>query len=236
MKFDQLNGMTTDETWETFRKTVIRCRKCPRLVNYRETAPPKPAFRDQKFWRKPLPGFGDHRAWLLITGLAPAGDGGNRTGRVFTGDGTGRFLIKALYEMGFANQPISEFVDDGLHLQECYLTAAVKCLPPKHKPKRQECLNCNSYFIQEIEMLTQLETILVLGRFAFDACLIALKAKGMITKGLSFKHGVSYKLENGFKLYCSYHPTPRNVNTGTLTENMFLDLLNEIKRNYIKEK
>lgn len=215
--------------WEAFKKTVINCKKCPRLVAYRENVPPKPAFKGQKYWRKPLPGFGDHQAWLLITGLAPAGDGGNRTGRIFTGDPTGRFLVKALYSMGFANQPLSETIDDGLVLHGCYLTAAVKCLPPLHKPTRQECLNCLPYYIEEIKMLTKLKAVLALGKFAFDAFLLTLKKDGISTKDLAFKHGASYKLENGLKLYCSYHPTPRNVNTGTLTEKMFLDLLKVIK-------
>lgn len=221
--------MIKKDPWEAFRKTVIHCKKCPRLVDYRENVLPKPAFKGQKYWRKPLPGFGDQRAWLLITGLAPAADGGNRTGRVFTGDGSGRFLVKALYSLGFANQPLSESVDDGLILHGCYLTAAVKCVPPQNKPTRQECRNCNPYYEQEMELLTELKTILVLGRFAFDAFLMILKKDGISTKGVTFKHGASYQLENGLKLYCSYHPTPRNVNTGTLTEKMFIDLLKAIK-------
>lgn len=221
--------ITQKGEWEIFRKTVIKCRRCPRLVEFRENIPAKPAFQGQKFWRKPVPGFGDHNAWLLITGLAPAGDGGNRTGRIFTGDGTGRFLVKALYKVGLANQPISESVDDGLLLQGCYWTAAVKCVPPQHKPTRQECLNCLPYYIQEIQMLTQLKSVLALGKFAFDAFLLHLKKEGIATKGLIFKHGAYYKIENGLKLFCSYHPTPRNVNTGTLTEKMFLNLLEFIK-------
>lgn len=220
---------TGKQQWDIFCKTVIHCRKCPRLVEFRENVPPKPAFVNQKFWRKPLPGFGDHRAGLIVVGLAPAGDGGNRTGRIFTGDGTGRFLIKCLYKIGFANQPISEFLNDGLILKDCYLTAAVKCVPPQHKPTRQECLNCNPYFVQELEMLTELKAVLVLGRFAFDAFLLTLKKKEIPTKGLVFKHGTSYVLSNGLKLYCSYHPSPRNVNTGTLTEKMFLNVLKKIK-------
>lgn len=164
--------------------------------------------------------------------LAPAADGGNRTGRIFTGDPTGRFLFKALFSMGFANQPFSESIDDGLFLKGCYLTAAVKCLPPWHKPTRQECLNCLPYYVQEINMLTNLKAVLVLGHLAFNSFLLSLKKSGMDTKGLSFKHGASYQLNNGLTLYCSYHPSPRNVNTGTLTEKMFFDLLNLIKSNY----
>jgi uracil-DNA glycosylase len=224
------NESSTENSWKKLRETIIRCRKCPRLVDYRETVPAKTAFADQKYWRKPVPGFGDHQAWLLILGLAPAADGGNRTGRIFTGDGTGRFLFKSLYEMGFANQLTSESIDDGLVLQGCYLTAAVKCLPPKHKPTRQECINCHSYLTQEVRMLKQLKAVLALGHFAFEAYLLTLKEEGISTKGLTFKHGASYKLDNGLKLYCSYHPTPRNVNTGTLTEKMFLDLLQKISK------
>lgn len=220
---------TPQRVWETFQAKVIACKRCPRLVVFREHVPPKPQFAHQTYWRKPLPGFGDYLAWLLITGLAPAGDGGNRTGRIFTGDGTGRFLVKALFAEGFANQPVMESVDDGLVLQGCYLTAAVKCYPPEHKPNRQECLNCNPYYIQEMEMLTNLSSILLLGKFAFDAFLLTMKKKGMTTHGLKFKHGACYNLEDGKKIYCSYHPSPRNVNTGTLTEKMFRDLLKLIR-------
>lgn len=222
--------ITSEAHWKKLRETVIHCTRCPRLVEYRENVPPKPAFKDQRYWRKPVPGFGDPKAWLLITGLAPAGDGGNRTGRIFTGDGTGRFLFKALFSTGFANQPTSESRDDGLIVKGCYLTAAVKCVPPMHRPTPQECLNCHSYYMQEIELLSpSLKAILALGHLAFKAILLALRKRGIPTKGLVFKHGASYKIEN-VRLYCSYHPTPRNVNTGTLTEKMFLDLLKTIKK------
>lgn len=222
------------DKWDTFRRVVIRCRKCPRLVDYRENVPPKPAFQGQKFWRKPLPGFGDPNAWLLFTGLAPAGDGGNRTGRIFTGDGTARFLIKALYREGLANQPTSESMDDGLILHGCYMTAAVKCLPPEHKPTRQECLNCNPYYVQEIEMLSHLKAVLLMGHLAFNAFLLTLKKQKISNQHLVFKHGASYTLDNGLRVYCSYHPTPRNVNTGLLTEKMFLNLLKRIKNETLK--
>lgn len=220
--------MKRNESWNVLRETVIHCKKCPRLVDFREHVPAKPAFKQEKYWRKPVPGFGDPQAWLLILGLAPAADGGNRTGRVFTGDGTGRFLMKALYSLGLANQQYSESSDDGLLLHGCYLTAAVKCVPPQNRPTRQECLNCNPYLIQEMTLLTKLRVILALGKFAFDAVLLTQKQKGLSTKGLTFRHGAFYQLEDGFELYCSYHPTPRNVNTGTLTEKMFIDLLKTI--------
>lgn len=156
---------------------MIRCRKCPRLVDYRENVPPKPAFQGQKFWRKPLPGFGDPNAWLFIHWLSTSRGRWQSNRSYFTGDGTARFLIKALYREGLANQPTSESMDDGLILHGCYMTAAVKCLPPEHKPTRQECLNCNPYYVQEIEMLSHLKAVLLMGHLAFNAFLLTLKNK-----------------------------------------------------------
>ena len=225
-------SMSKTSLWLKLQEEITHCKKCPRLVYHRENVPAKKIFKDEVYWRKPVPGFGDPDAWLFIAGLAPAGDGGNRTGRVFTGDATGRFLIRALYELGLANQPHSESREDGLRLMGCYMTAVVKCYPPQHKPTAEECLNCRPYFEKEMELLKELKSVLVLGHLAFNVFLSALKKRNIPTEGLCFKHGASYKLKNGWNLYCSYHPTPRNVNTGTLTKEMFSQLLNHIQADH----
>ena len=224
--------MKVPKELKTLREEVVSCRLCPRLVEFRETVPPRAAFEDQTYWRKPVPGFGDPKAWLMITGLAPAADGGNRTGRVFTGDPTGRFLYKALYQMGFANQPTSESIDDGLVLNGCYLTAAVKCVPPDNKPLRQEFLNCSRYYHRELNLLTHVKCVLALGRLAFEAYVHDIKLKGAEVRPMKFSHGVHYEPPGFPAVYASYHPSPRNTNTGTLTEKMFLDLLSTIKEKF----
>lgn len=209
---------------------VVDCFKCPRLVAYRETVPNRASFRNQLYWRRPVPGFGDPNAWLLITGLAPAAHGGNRTGRLFTGDDSGKFLFKALHEEGFSNQSISESLDDGLQLCNAYITASVKCAPPENKPTTTEFKNCHLYYQNEVRLLKNLTHVLALGKLAFDAYLAYLKLNGQSTKGWKFKHGSSYKVEGFPTLFASYHPTPRNTNTGTLTFAMFCDLLQKIKK------
>ena len=175
-----------------------------------------------------MPGFGDEKAWLLIAGLAPAPHGGNRTGRVFTGDKSAQFLINALYEAGFANQPTSESIDNGLQYQGCYLTAVVKCTPPHHKPTVQEMANCNGYLLNEIALLRP-KHYLALGRIAFEGFVLATKARKNTGKSLRFVHGEGYDLGELPKLWASYHPSPRNTNTGRLTKDMFIELLLRIR-------
>lgn len=211
------------------REEIIHCRLCPRLVAFREAVPPHPSYKDQIYWRKPLPGFGDPNAWLLITGLAPAAHGGNRTGRVFTGDGSGKFLISALYEEGFANQPNSDSIDDGLQLFGTYITAAVKCVPPDNKPSKEEIITCHRYYQRELELLTNVTHVLALGKLAFDAFLLYAKMRGFNVRGCKFFHGACYRWEGLPTLFASYHPTPRNTNTGTLTKEMFRELLQGIR-------
>lgn len=172
----------------TLNQTIIHCRLCPRLVAYRESVPPRASFKDQIYWRKPIPGFGDPNAWLLLLGLAPAAHGGNRTGRVFTGDESGRFLFQQLYDEGFANQPNSDHRDDGLELTGCYLTASVKCAPPQNKPLPSECLNCSQYLDQELLLLKNLKAVVALGRLAFDAYKKQMKQRGFNTTGMTFGH------------------------------------------------
>src|SRR5271154_744911 len=188
---------TMADTLEQLNAEIIRCRKCPRLVAYREKAAREKrlAYRDCDYWGKPVPGFGDPRAKLLVLGLAPAAHGGNRTGRVFTGDRSGDFLYKALYQAGFANQPTSTKRDDGLVLENAYVVAAVRCAPPANKPLPSEAANCRPYFEKELEILRP-RAILVLGGIAMRAYLGLLKQRGQIATlaAFPFRHGASYEL------------------------------------------
>ena len=163
--------MATNETLAKLAEAVVACRRCPRLVKFRESVPPRKSFRSEVYWRRPVPGFGDPGASLVIIGLAPAAHGGNRTGRVFTGDESGRFLVSALYEAGYANKPISEARDDGLIYTDCYVTAAVKCAPPHDKPTAEEFQNCSEWLDSELRLLTNAKAVVALGRAAFDAYL-----------------------------------------------------------------
>jgi uracil-DNA glycosylase family 4 len=215
------------------RDEVVDCRRCPRLVEYREEV----AFRKRKeflkweYWGRPIPGFGDPNASLLIVGLAPAAHGGNRTGRVFTGDRSGDFLYKALYKVGVANQPTSRSTDDGLTLKGAYVTAAVKCAPPDNKPAIDETSNCASYLANEIDSLKDLRTILCLGQFAFKAVIRLIQNTYNLQKvSADFAHGRVLRLGEGVPvIVCSYHPSPRNTQTGKLTENMFLSVLRKTR-------
>lgn len=217
------------KSFQSLEEKIIHCRLCPRLVQYREHVPPRAAFKDEPYWRKPIPGFGDPNAWLLIIGLAPAAHGGNRTGRIFTGDDSGRFLFHCLYEEGFASQPLSEYKDDGLILRGCYITASVKCAPPQNKPTPKECLNCSQYLHNELYLLKHLKAVLALGRLGFDAYRKFAKLEGEDVSHFQFKHGGRYPLKKLPTLYASYHPSPQNVNTGKLSEEMFRKVLQEIK-------
>jgi uracil-DNA glycosylase len=200
---------------------VVACFKCPRLVWWREESARNPParFRGQQYWARPVPGFGDPDAWLLVVGLAPAAHGGNRTGRVFTGDRSGDWLFRALYRASFANQPTSEHRDDGLRLSGCYIAAAVRCVPPDNKPLQSEKQNCLPYLIRELRLLTRLEVIVALGSIAWEAVLAALRENGVSVPAPKprFGHGVEYRFDR-YRLVGSYHPSPQNTNTGRLTE------------------
>ena len=211
------------------RTTVVSCRQCPRLVKFRESVKPRASFAGQRYWRRPVPGFGDPKAELVVVGLAPAAHGGNRTGRVFTGDNSGRFLIKALYAAGFANQPRSEARSDGLVYVNCYVTAAVKCAPPGDRPTREEFTECSEFLDAELKLLDHAKVVLALGSFAFRAVLDSEKRLGNRVIGAKFSHGGRYAVSGGRTLWASYHPSPRNTNTGKLTEGMLTDLLIEIR-------
>ncbi|HJZ68953.1 MAG TPA: uracil-DNA glycosylase [Blastocatellia bacterium] len=201
---------------------IITCRMCPRLVEWRNRVAKEKVkrFADQEYWGKPVPSFGDPQARLLVIGLAPAAHGGNRTGRIFTGDLSGDWLFRALHKAGFANQPQSIGRNDGLKLKDCYVTAAVRCAPPGNKPAPDETANCRPYLLRELELLTRLRVIVALGRFAFDAAIasVGLDREG---KRAQFKHGAECKLARGITLIASFHPSQQNTFTGKLTEPMF---------------
>jgi uracil-DNA glycosylase family 4 len=222
------------ETLEKLNRKIVRCRKCPRLVRYREKVAREKrlAYRSWDYWGKPVPGFGDPRARLLILGLAPAAHGGNRTGRVFTGDRSGNFLYKALYEAGFANQPTSTDRGDGLRLVDAYVAAAVRCAPPANKPLPSESANCRPYLEAEIGILHP-RAVLVLGGIAMRAYLGLLKDGGRIRSlaAFLFRHGASYSLGADLpQLFSSYHPSQQNTFTGRLTEAMLAAVLGDIRK------
>jgi uracil-DNA glycosylase len=214
------------------RLKIIQCTLCPRLVHYRENAKPRASFATEQYWRKPVPGFGDLDGRLLVIGLAPASSGGMRTGRIFTGDLSSTFLVAALHSAGFANQSRSDSLDDGLVYTDCYVTAAVKCAPPGDKPSPEEFANCAPYLAEEIALMGNLKSVLALGAFAFRAYLGHLTRKGVRVRGLKFAHGEVYRFQGMPTLYASYHPSPRNTNTGKLTPAMLAGVLASIKRGF----
>jgi uracil-DNA glycosylase family 4 len=213
---------------------IVRCRMCPRLVQFRETVArvKRPAFRQWSYWGKPVPGFGDPQTALLILGLAPAAHGANRTGRMFTGDRSGDFLYKALYGAGFANQPTSISRDDGLALHNAYISATLRCAPPANKPLPSELANCRPYFERELKLLRP-RALLALGGIAMRAYLHLLKQQGAIERpsAFTFRHGASYDLGRSLpQLFVSYHPSQQNTFTGKLTEAMLAQVLRDIRR------
>lgn len=212
---------------------VIRCRKCPRLVRHREAIArsKRPAFADWEYWGRPVPGFGDPDARLLIVGLAPAAHGGNRTGRIFTGDRSGEWLYRALHRTGFADRPVSVSRDDGLVLRDCYITAAVRCAPPGNRPTGQEFGRCRPYLDAEIGLLQSLRVVVALGGAALDAFLRAWRRTGhaVPVPGPRFRHGAEWSLLP-IRLIASYHPSQRNTQTGLLREEMFDQVFHSARR------
>jgi uracil-DNA glycosylase family 4 len=207
------------------QKQIIKCRKCPRLVRWREkVAREKTArFKDWKYWGKPNPSFGDPNARLLLVGLAPAAHGGNRTGRMFTGDRSGDWLYRTLHKFGFANQPKSIGRDDGLRLTDCYITATCRCAPPANKLLPQEILNCRPYLLREIELLKKVRVVVGLGKVGFDNAFDTFRKLGLTTLETrpKFAHNAMCKLNDQVILLGSFHPSQQNTFTGKLTQPMF---------------
>ncbi len=217
----------------TLQEQIVACKLCPRLVEHRERVGEikRRSYLDWVYWSRPLPGFGDPAASLVIVGLAPAAHGGNRTGRVFTGDATANFLMAALHRTGFANQPTSQHVGDGLQLADAYISAAVRCVPPGDRPTTEEQWTCLPYLTTEIQLLPRVRAVLALGRIAFQACLRALRQPGGARLKGTFGHGVRSDLGPGLPtLFSSYHPSPRNTNTGRLSPEGLLDVMRDVRR------
>lgn len=190
------------------------------------------AYRDQQYWGKPVPGFGDPEARIMVLGLAPGAHGSNRTGRPFTGDASGNFMYPILYETGFANQPTATDRNDGLKLTDLYITAAVRCAPPDNKPLPSELANCAPYLDREIAALRKLKVIVALGRIGFEAYVNYLKRRGLLVsrKEYVFKHGAHYEMPDGKTLLASYHPSNQNTQTGKLTKKMFTEIFQHAAR------
>lgn len=207
------------------QKQIVTCTLCPRLVAWREQIAREKTkrFADEEYWGKPLPSFGDSNARLLIVGLAPAAHGGNRTGRMFTGDRSGDWLFRALHKAGFANQPNSAHRDDGLKLTDCYITATLRCAPPQNKPAPEEIANCRPFLLREIELLKNVRVILGLGKIGYDNALSAFaKVYDLdLSPRPKFGHGVEYAFNPTLTLMGTFHPSQQNTFTGKLTETMF---------------
>ena len=224
---------TFDPRWpqplKVLNEQIIQCRQCPRLVAWREevAATKRRAYRDWEYWGKPIPSFGDPDARLLIVGLAPAAHGGNRTGRMFTGDRSGDFLYRALYETGFATQPDSTSREDGLRLIDAFITAPVRCAPPGNKPEPREIQNCEPYFDREVQLLSNVRMVVALGNIGFTAYLRYLQRKKLIAFRSPFRFGHSslYRThKNGALLLGCFHPSQQNTSTGRLTAEMLRDV------------
>ena len=213
-------------------KTIVNCKKCPRLVNFVKKVSIKKRKQniDEIYWGKPVPGFGDLNSKLAIIGLAPAAHGGTRTGRAFTGDKSGDFLFKCLYEVGISNNPFSKNLQDNLKLKSTYITNILKCVPPEDKPLSNEISNCAKFFDEEILSLKKLKVIVTLGKVAFDNCIKLYKQKYNIKDRFTFKHGETQLLPNDLIILSSYHPSPRNVNTKLISEKMMINLFKKAKK------
>jgi uracil-DNA glycosylase family 4 len=218
--------------FKKLNNTIVKCKKCPRLIRFSK----KISITKRKqniteiYWGKPVTGFGDINAKLMILGLAPAAHGGTRTGRAFTGDKSGDFLFNCLHKTGISNLPTSIHSEDGLKLNSAYITNILKCVPPDDKPLVMELDNCSSYFNDEIQNLNNLKVIITLGKIAFDNCIKFYKKNYTISKKLIFTHGVKYKLPDGKILIPCYHPSPRNVNTKVINTKKMISLLKAAKK------
>ena len=229
--------MNPSDSLRGIREEIVACRRCPRLVSYREriARERKPEFAGEEYWGRPVPGFGDPEARLVVVGLAPAAHGANRTGRLFTGDRSGAFLGGALYRTGYANQPTSVRRSDGLHYTDLYLSAAVRCAPPDNRPRPEERSACLPFLTRELRLLSRVRAVLALGAFAWEATLeAAAEAYGVPRPKVPFAHGVAVTLGPGRPMiYASYHPSPQNTHTRRLTEAMLTGLLERIRGGYL---
>jgi len=218
--------------FKKLNNTIIKCKKCPRLIKFSKKISTIKRRQNisEVYWGKPVTGFGDFNAKLMIIGLAPAAHGGTRTGRAFTGDKSGDFLFNCLHKMGISNLTTSIHSRDGLKLNSTYITNILKCAPPNDKPLNIELNNCSSYFDNEIQNLKNLKVIITLGKIAFDNCIKFYKKNYTINKKLIFMHGVKYKLPDGKILIPCYHPSPRNVNTKVINTKKMISLLNAAKK------
>jgi len=219
-------------SWLTvLNREVVGCTRCPRLVAYREEVAreKRRAYREWEYWGKPVPGFGDPDARVLVMGLAPGAHGSNRTGRPFTGDASGKFMYPVLYETGFANQPTATDRNDGLRLKDLYITAAVRCAPPDNKPLPQELAECSIFLDRELAGLKKVKVVVALGRIGFDAYLNYLKRHDLLPsrQPYLFKHGAHYQMPDAKVLLASYHPSNQNTATGKLTREMFVKIFKQ---------
>ena len=221
---------------QTVHHAIVTCERCPRLRKYCQQIgrEKRRAYRDDTYWARPVPGFGDPNARVLIVGLAPAAHGANRTGRVFTGDGvggSGDFLMSALKRAGFANLATSHHPDDGLALHDAFVLAAVRCAPPANKPTPEEITNCLPHFDAELDALPGISVVVALGKIGFDAYLNLLKHRGLAVRPKpAFGHGVAHKLPNGHTLIGCYHPSRQNTHTGRLTPRMMDDVFRKVRK------
>ena len=208
--------LVTSDRLGALSATIVSCRRCPRLVEWREGVPPRAAYRGETYWRRPVPGFGDPHARVVVVGLAPAAHGGNRTGRMFTGDRSGDWLYRSMWRAGFANQPESRAADDGLELSDVWVTASVHCAPPANKPTAEERAACLGYLREELPLLPRARVMVVLGRLASDA----VSSLYGLSPRPRFAHLAEHELPDGKVLVCSYHPSQQNTFTGRLIEPM----------------
>lgn len=219
-----MTALTDVVDWETFERVLTQCRRCERLVAWREQVAreKRRAYQDWDYWARPVPGLGDHRARVWVVGLAPGAHGANRTGRMFTGDSSGDFLFSALYRAGFANQPVARHRDDGLVLKDVYISAVCRCAPPQNRPMREELNNCFPYLAWEFRHLSRLEGIVALGQIALQGVLQLFHAPGFKEADLKFGHGVFLPASQKRPwVLASYHPSRQNTQTGRLTVEMF---------------
>jgi len=231
-----LKKQVRDSAWEDLNQEIINCRLCPRLVEWREQVArqKRRAYQDWDYWGRPVPGFGDTQARLLVVGLAPGAHGANRTGRMFTGDGSGDTLFAALHRAGFANQATARHLDDGLTLTDAFITAVGRCAPPKNRPTAQELNNCRPYLVRELQLMPQVQVIVALGQIAFNGCVRVLREEaGEKRSGVKFGHGLHYPLAapagGPQHLITCYHPSRQNTQTGRLTQQMLDDVFKQAR-------